>query len=313
MLKEAINFLKGAVERKGTALYTFHDGVARARNHIMEAAHPVPELQGTFALAADDLDAALARMPSDPDITTANNAIVLKCGCFKSTLQVLSTDEPLPFDRSSDWLSLPKKFIERLGMAKVFANTDTTKWHSGIFLGDGLIRATDGRVAIEIEMPELKAPNISFPTEVVAYLEKRQEDPTQWYQTDNSTSFWWSNGAWLCCQHTWEWPTNVFDPLFAHCRPDTPVKIDDAWRAVLSYAVARGSGEVQLHPDGFHARSGHAEHDAEHATGVEGETLWASDALQRVVAVATAFDPDSPTGVSRFVGDNLKGIIAGKR
>src|ERR1051325_1559729 len=98
MLYDAVQFLKGAVGRNlpggAPSTYIFHGGFCFAQNAAALAAYPTPELPSTFALAADGLEAPLARMKAQPELSAGDNegTLVLKKGRLRTTLQIMYAD-----------------------------------------------------------------------------------------------------------------------------------------------------------------------------------------------------------------------------
>jgi hypothetical protein len=316
-LHEAVEFLKGAVARSmpggQPATYVFHGGVMHAQSPAILAAYPVPHVLGTFALAADDIEGALARMPSEPEVSAGDGTLILKAGRLRSSIDLLACEMPPGGDADANWEDVPQAFIPALRAALPFVPKEGT-WHRSIKLEDGRVLALSNRSACEVAVPGLTVLGYAaLPTEAAAYLAKLDEAPSGYRFAAGALSFTWAAaGAWARCQLlSAEWP-DVFDRLLSG-RAEAPVELTQEWRDAFDDACALGDGDVTVKPGGLYAASQHAQHDAEFLTGVERETLWSIDALKPVFGCAQAWSPDEQKGPAYFCAPGVRGVVMAKR
>ena len=262
-LVSAIKFLKGAVQRNlpggAPSTYVFCDGVVYARGAGMLAAYPVPHILGTFALAADDIERALARMPAEPQISAGNGTIVFKAGRLRSSCMVMAADEPGgKIDPNAAWQPPPTQLLEVLRTVLPFVSPDGT-WQRSAKLETGRVLALSDKSAIEVLLPNLNVGNhnISLAVESVAYLAALDKAPTGMLADDRSLSFLWANGAWARCQLMAQaWPDGIADRLLARDGDDAPpIDITPEWRGAFDDIDALGDGTITVGPDGLTGNS----------------------------------------------------------
>lgn len=310
-LSDAIDFLKNAVDRVGSesaAKYIFSDGFAFARSAAILACHPV-DLDGTFALPADDLDKALARLGDDPTIEGAEGAMVLRKGRLRSSLTVLEADAPLVPERA-EWRAVPDGLTKALGLALPFVSPEDGTWQRGVRFAEGRLVAINNRSAAEVAVPGLPAVGI-LSDDAVAYLAKLPE-PSGWIAAGGSVTFGWPGGAWVRCQLlNYDWPDDLVDKYLGG--PDeAPVAFTDEWREAVEHLSVLGDGAIRVTPTGLRGTRDHSKSRYKFETGAVKETVWASDMLKSMLAVGKAWNPDAE-GPARWVGDGVRGIAMRQR
>jgi hypothetical protein len=311
-LTAAISFLKSAVERNtpgGTAaLYVFHEGYAFARSAAILACHPI-DLDGTFALPADDLDAALARLKEEPEIGAGEGTIILKRGRLKSSLKVLAAEAPHVPDRG-DWSPVPAGLQSALKLTTPFASDEGT-WQRGVHFTEGKIAAINNRSAAEAPILELQPMGAILDADAARYIADLPL-PSGWVVAENSFTFGWANGAWVRCQLlNATWPA-IADRVMTDAGDDAPIKITDEWREAVAHLAVLGDGAIRIASDGITGARSHSDSAVEFETGVINKTIWNADLLQQVFAVATSWNPDAE-GPARWIGDGICGVAMRRR
>ncbi len=321
-LKEAVPFLKGAVARSmpggAASRYIVNDGWLYAQSPAILAAFPVPHMLGLYALAADDLEGALARMTDEPTLEAGDGTLIFRSGRLRSTIQLMETEPPATLAADVDgegdnagWEALPDGFAAALETALPFASKDGT-WQRGIRIETGRIVAINNRCSVEVSVPALMLAEPSIlASEAVEYLGKLDE-PARWRPAADHAVFVWPSTAWVRVQAlAADWP-DIVDKVLNSAGDEAPIALSDEWHAAFADAAALGDGNLAISPSGILARSQHAEHDAAFATGCERQTFWSLEALKPVFAVASAWHPDAQ-GAARFIGPGLRGCVVGQR
>ena len=313
-LIDAHKFLRGAV--RGQPSYGFDEGRMYARGPALLASYPVPHMLGTFAVAQEELDSALSRMPSEPVVSGGDGAIVLRSGRLRSTIDLLDYASPGNAPAPDDaWPEPPAGLLAALGRALPFVS-DSGTWNRSVKLETGRVLAMSGFSAVAVDVPGLEVEgHLALTDEVAEYLSKLPP-PARWLVDASSVSFSWASGAWVRCQSTaLPWPDGVFDRALGMGVADgDPVAISDAFREAFADVVALvdGNGVVVVDPEGMRGKSEHAEHVVAVPTGVAGESQWAIRALRPVVPVARRFWPRAD-GPSRFEADDARGVVMPRR
>jgi hypothetical protein len=311
-LKEAIEFLKGAVDRSASgvatpAVYSFHEGWAYARGGALLAGHPVPQILGTFGLAAADLDAALARMRVEPAIEAGDGAIVLRSGRLRSSIDLFEVFPPEIAEPAGE--PLPEGLLSALEKARPFVGHEGT-WQRGIELRTGFVRAVTNVAGVRVDVPGLvvDAPT-ALSDEVVAYLVAR-DPPAAWAREPGRVTFTWLGGAFARCQlMSYPWPRLVDELFAATADVATPVAIDDAFRDAVADLAALGDDHLDLGPDGLVGKSAHATHAVDLPVAVAEVSRWRIAALKNVVAAATSWAP-TPASPAAFAAPGVRGMVS---
>jgi hypothetical protein len=317
---EAIAFLKGAVGHSlpggQPSIYSFNDGVMYAQSPSVLAAYPTPHLLGTFAMAAEDIE-ALSRMPSEPEISAGDGTIIFKAGRKRSTIDLLDSAPPIGIPDNLSFDPPPPGLIDALRTALPFIPSDGT-WNRSVLIHNNRVVALSNRSSIEVKFDGLADhPTATLSDDCVSYLCGLKEGPVGWHHTNNAVIFSWSSGAWARCQRTalpWQTPydTPEFFENFA-AKAQNPVSITDDFREEFAFVAALGDGTVTLTPEGMVGRSPHAEHAADMPTGAQRTSTWAIKALAPVIACASVWHPDTQDGPAYFSGPKLCGVVVGQR
>jgi len=311
-LTDAIGFVKDAAERSMPggvpALYVFHGGFVHARSAAVVAAHPV-DLDGTFALPADDLDAALARLGDDPIIDAGDGTMILKKGRLRSQLKVLEAEVPVVF-AAPEWQGVPPTLMKALELVAPFASDEGT-WQRGVHLADGRAAAINNRSAAESPVADLPDMDAILGDGAARYLPTLPE-PSGWAVAANSISFGWPNGAWVRCQLVnASWPA-IADRVMVSAGDEAPITLTEEWREAIDHLSALGDGAIRVMPQGLKAARSHSDAKVKFDTSATKSTTWAADLLKQIAGVATAWNPDAE-GPARFIGEGLRGVVMRRR
>jgi hypothetical protein len=319
-LLDALPFLKGAVRRSlpggAPSTYIFHGGAMYAQNAAILSRYPMPHILGDFALAADDLEHTLARMPTEPEIGAGDGTLILKAGRLRSSITLMAC-EPPHGDPSgiNDWSDPPAKFLASLRLVEPFV-PDEGSWQRGAKLEDGRIIAISNHSAVDIKLDGLVVGDVQvvLTDDCVRYLAKLDEEPSKIHFDGSSMWAIWPSGAWVRCQlSALDWPPDIFDRIVGGAGEATPIELTQEWREAFGDIVALGDGSLTVRPGAVHGRTEHADHDAEFATGVGIETRWSTVILKPMFGCgATAWNPDAD-GPAAFAGPGLRGVVMRRR
>jgi len=318
-LLDALPFLKGAVQRSlpggAPSTYVLHEGAMYARNAAILASFPMPHILGTFALAADDLESALGRMPTEPQISAGDGTLILKAGRLRSAITLLACEPPSGRpDGINSWDDPPAGLMSALRLAEPFVPKDGT-WQRGIKLEDGRALAISNRAAIEVTVDGLEVMGQAVITDdCVRYLAKLDGDPSSVHFSDIALWLRWASGAWVRCQlSALEWPPDIFDRILDGAGDDVPIELTQEWRDAFADIAALGDGTLTVREAALYGRTEHAEHEAEFTTGAARETYWSLATLKSMFASgAAAWNPDAQ-GPAAFRGKGFRGVVMGQR
>lgn len=320
-LKEAVAFLKGAIQRSmpggATSIYIVNDGWMYAQSPAILAAFPVPHMQGLYSLAADDLEGAMARMPTEPTLSAGEGTLILKSGRLRSAIQLMEADPPAVTsdqldEGDNETADVYDGLLRAMTVALGFVSKDGT-WQRGVRIEDSRVLAINNRCGVEVTLDGFAPPAPCILTsECVAYLTKLSDPPARVRFAGDHVLFRWPNTAWARCQAmNAEWPA-VVDNILNGADDTTPVELTADWRASFDDVASLGDGNIELRADGIFGKSDHAEHNSEFETGVTRTSYWSLEALKPVFATAERWNPDAQ-GAARFTAKGLRGVVVGQR
>ena len=322
-LRESVPFLKGAVARSlpggAPSVYIFNEGVMYAQSPALVAAYPVAHIMGTFGLAADDLEGAIGRMPTEPAVSAGDGTLILSAGRLRSTIQLFAAEMPEEAREQAatnePWAECPVGLWPALALAQPFVSADGS-WQRCVCLLDGRLLAMNNAAGIEVKCDDLhlSAPQAPLIDDAVEYLAKLPP-PAEWREERAALSFRWPSGAWVRARlAAVEYSVAIMDRIFEGIGNGAAVPLTQEWRDALddirALAADGKSATVDLGPSGIVGRSAHGEHVAQFATGCERETRWAMRALLPVFGAAKQWCPDAH-GAASFSGDGLRGAVVG--
>jgi hypothetical protein len=316
-LRDAVAFLKDAVgQNKAQPVYVFHGGACHARAPSVAASYPTPEILGTFALAAEALEPALARRAAEePALEFAGDRLTLRWSrpALRAAMRIAEAEEPFVDLSAVGWAACPPSLVPALRAALPFVADDGT-WQRGVRLRGDRVSAFGGRSMVEVEAEGCALADVNLDGDAARYLVGLRDGPQEFGTAPGALWFRWPVGAWVRLSLlATPWPEQT-DRLLADLG-DPPVALDDAWRGAIADVAALGDGAVVLTPDGVRGRTDAVDSAVEFATGVAATTEWAKDVLLPVLRVAERWDPDAAAagGRSAFAGKGLRGVVAGIR
>ncbi len=316
-MHEVVNFLKDAVQRgqgAGTAgCYVVRDGAIYARNMALQAGLPWPD-QSRFTLPADALDAALSRMKEIDSITIEDDNVVLRSKRLRSTIKRIH-EEPAPmpdFPPDEEWTPSPPGLARALQIASMFVGDRT--WQVAVRLSAGAATAFGPQAGVMIEVPGLDVPRpFLLPKETAIYIAS-QGDPDELTVETNTAIFRWEDGRWI--RTTFindEMPDGIIRKILDEAGDEAKIQINDDWREALADASALSDDTVQLSASGFTAikENVRSDVDLEVDVGTDHLSKWRAKRLADVFQVATSWNPEAYPQPALFLGEGLRGVVAG--
>lgn len=319
-MHDAISFLKDAINRgpisAGTSdCYIVEPDMIRANNECMHAG--INWESGTsFVIPAVALDGFLARCKEVKNIKVSEDAVIFKSGRIQSTISRRFQVPVPPPTLPSEWHRSPPGLGAALKVAVQFTNEQATGgriWQTGVRLWDGRVTACNGATFLDILLDGLAIdqPRVLFKKQADFLI--AQGDPDEFGWDKHTLSFRWEDGRWVRFRLIdGTFPEEIFQQLFdTRVGKEAPIAITDEWREAYQDAMALCDGTVGVTPEGFKAIKEHIESMVELETGVQNISWWNSKDLGKVIAVADAWNPANYPEATLFIGNNIKGCIAG--
>lgn len=313
-LHEIIDFLKDAVTRGAGAgingCYIVHNNHIHCRNISTQAGLPF-DSKANFALPADAVDAALARM-KDVELIVQPDAVILKGGRMRSTIKRITDEAPPLPDPIDYWIPSPPGLAAALNTAKGFCGDRI--WQIGVRLMNGKVTAFSGKAGIDIDVEDLviETPFLLLaPT--AAYI-AAQGDPDEMAVEPAAVNLRWKDGRWVRCQFLAdEMPEDQIESIFENAGETCSIKVTQEWRDAAADAEAMSDGTVKLTFEGLTGIRDNITSIAEFDTGLESthSSFWNAKSLIEVLAVATEWQPQAYPYPALFLGEGIRGVIQG--
>jgi hypothetical protein len=327
-MHEVISFLKSAVDRTEMAgmrgCYVVKAGQIYSRNFGLQAGVEFPS-EVDFNIPASRLDAALARMKQIDDITLGDDTVTIKSGRLRSTIKLLMDEAPLPPDlpAEDDWVPCPAGLVPAMKVAKGFVGKEG--WQSCVRLLDGRVTAFKSAAGIDVTVPGLVVESILVTTEVVDFLVSQGSPDFMGPSSNNTLTFRWGDGRWLRVNsYASAMPEAIIKGIFEQVGNEIPVAVDDDFRAGYADAAGMTDDAVALTPRGLRGRSSDGTADSVVDIDIPGlpdghESFWATanqamgPVMDAVVPLMTAWNPTTWPAACYWEGENMRGVVVGRR
>lgn len=313
-MHDIIAFLKKAVGRDSNSTimgcYIVKDGSITANTVGLQAGIMMASTI-EFNVPADELEAALARMPSVTGIGFDGRAVTLRGGRLKAVIDCVPDEPPMSAAMPEVLQDVPEGFVEALKLANAFTADDG--WSSSIRLKPDRVTAMNNRSGIDIVLPGLAVPSpVLLPKNAVEFL-IAQTAPAQFHCDGNSIMFRWPDGRWVKTQLYDASIPSVMDTVFDALDGTADVEINDEWRGAFEDAAALSDGTIMLTPTHLRGIKGAGTNDAEIATALpEGHvSYWFAKTLEAVIGAATHWCPTAYPKPALFTGTNVRGLVMG--
>ncbi len=317
-MKEALNFVKGAIARKDFVPELTHFNISDGRivgyNGDMAISSPIgvdirakPHAQ-TFIKAVNSAQEEVALS------LTKNGRLSLKSGKFRALIDCLQGDESRFIIPEGQVIDLGENFIDCIKALSPFMGVDASRpWASGIMLRSGSALATNNIILTEYWHGNTLPFSINIPKPAIAELIRIGENPKKVQATQNSISFHFSGDRWIRTQLlAITWPEQI-DKIFE--APGTPTVVAAGlFDALETLKPFTDDGSRVFFTDKGIATS----HEPEIATTVDIEGLHAGccfhhSMLSLLDGTATKIDFTTYPKPCKFQGDKLRGVIVGLR
>jgi len=316
-LKEALNFVKGAIARKDfvpeLTHFNIQDGRIVGFNGDMAISSPIgvdirakPHAQ-TFIKAVNSAQEEVALS------LTAAGRLSLKSGKFRALIDCLQGDESRFIIPEGEVIDLGENFLDCIKALSRFQGIDASRpWSSGIMLRSGSALATNNICLVEYWHGTTLPFPVNVPRAAIAELIRIGENPTKVQATRNSISFHFSGNRWIRTQLLiQEWPDQIDRILDAGGTPTgIPGGLFEALETLKPFTD--DGSRVFFTPTGIATSF-----EPEVATTVDIEGLpqgcYHHAMLTLLDGLAEKIDFTTYPKPCKFQGDKLRGVIVGLR
>lgn len=316
-MRETIEFLKRALNRTPNAgvfgYYHIADGFAYAQNGHMQAVAPI-DTSESFSVAGEELEAAFARITTEPHIEFKGTALVVKAGRLKATVPCIHCTPPGIASRAeSEWKDLPQSVVPALIVASKFLIGTGQGWTQGIRLMTGRLTTVNNFCGLDIALPDWESPASILTKESVEFL--AADPPGQYAHVPGGLQFRWLDERSVQCQLIDQEMPKMVDEIFAKAGQDAVCEITPEWRSAFADAAAVTDEKIELCRTHMTAIKGATRITIDVETDVpEGHaSIWSTKVLTPMVEIATHWNPNAWPSPALFRGNGLYGVVIGRK
>lgn len=317
-MKEALNFVKGAIARKDFVPELTHFNIMDGRivgfNGDMAISSPIGVDIRAKPHAATFIKAVNSAQTEVALSLTRNGRLSLKSGKFRALIDCIPNDESRFIIPEGEVIQLGENFLDCITALSRFQGIDASRsWSSGIMLRTGSALATNNICLVEYWHGNTLPFPVNIPRPAIAELIRIGENPEKVQATKNSISFHFSGGRWIRTQLlVTEWPEQVDQILGCGGTPHgIPDGLFDALETLKPFTD--DSSRV------FFTKQGIAtSFDPEAATtvdvaGLQEGCCFHHSMVSLLGGIATQIDFSTYPKPCKFYGDKLRGVIMGLR
>lgn len=322
-MKQEITWLDDALSGKDIELMMTHylvkGGEIRATDGRIIASHPC-QVDGEFLVPGEELQTILKRLKEEPKIKLEDGRVSLRCGRFHGSIQTLDIRENIwrfPEDHQPKWEPFPKALLPVWRDLRPFISPNAIHlWACGVTLAPGWAFASNNVVLAGAPVEAAKI-NVIIPTWVIDFVLARAEHLTHWAVTNNYMAFRWSNGAWM--------RSTLIDGAFPELEkaammiksvPKPTQKISPEYREAVLRIAGLSENGVLIYANRVSGRTAYSEINESLKSEVPKDneySKWGAMYLEQVIEVATAWSPSNWPKPTPFIGERVRGMIAGMR
>lgn len=318
------SFLKAYVKVKSAVApnddtYLSHicvrDGMMFATDSRMTAAAEV-EFDGTFLAPAQEFYKAMTILgETDSKLTIKDqDSIVISKSRRRVTISTLDPEDFQYNLPDGDVIMIPDGFVEALKKVAPFMSDDRTKaWANSVRVKGNNVYATNNITLASSTFSNWdRDVDITLPDWVVKYIISRDVKLLAMSYKENSVSFNWEDNSWVRSLRLTEEMPDVVLALMDKIG-DVEFAITPEWKDAFTTVAMMSDDIVRICDDRIKAGKGKALIECEVSSPVAEETLWHPRYMELVVNACTHFDPGDWPKPCSWKGENIKGLIVGRR
>lgn len=320
--------------------YLVRGGEIRATNGVLTASYPWPDDDACFLVSGAEFERVIARMTEgDVEVTQPEeqDKIVVRSGRFSATIATLPPDAwAYPGVEDAQWRDVPDDFVEIMKSLRAFiADKPAQAWQGCVALEHGNMYATNG-IAVAGSACEIGDVQALLPASAIDFVLRRLEGLEQWSCNENYIAFRWQTDAWMRVQSVLgrfheraaEMVRNAYE-----LQPSQ--EITDEFRDAFADVAGLAEDTIRIYRDKLESKfkrsvvvapiedcevppdSAETYIDdkgrSKKRTVPGGVSVWGAAYLAPVISQATHWQPSLWPKPVPFRGDNIAGLIVGRK
>jgi hypothetical protein len=320
MLKE-LQFVKGAVAKKNFDPTLTHFLIRNRRvwgfNGVIGLSSPIecdldiaPQgYQFLRALNACDETVSLALTPS--------GKLSIASGRFKTTVDCVPPEEHKALPPAGGFVELNGTMLKALRVLEPFIGFDASRqWACGILFRGAMAYATNNIVFMQYWLGADFPLEVNIPAQAVRELLRINEEPLGLQICEDRLTFYYSGSRWLMTKlSALEWPGASLDAIFKLTESASYAPVTEDMMKALEVVAPFADDMGRVYFDGRSAKTSiePTEATAYDFDGAPAEGLYNVHQLLNLRGVALSADFSAYPKPVSFMGDSVRGVIAGLR
>lgn len=298
-------------------VYHIRGGQLRAKNRIMRAGIPIM-YDEDLVVPGREFEKLVKAIRKNPEVTIGKNQLLFKVDKMRVTLPRLSDEKNPEVDEiEGDVIDLTPEFMEIVKtLNDLLEDAKNPDWQNSIICVNGqMISTFKGQILMVADYEPFKENDTKclLPFPLVKFLLNKKTPPDEMILTETQVQFNWPDDSWVISSViTGKVPAKLFKLL------DTIEEISweftDEHREAVKDAAALGAESISFKKDGATAllATGQIDMDVEFPVPETGTSRWDVGHLLKAMNVASKFNFSQYPQPCIFVGDKVRGMLAGK-
>ena len=314
-MMDALDAVKEAVSSKDLVAYLthyyVHDKTITATDGRMVACAPFPD-DREYLVPADEFERSLALVGEEGKISVKDTAIWLSGRKRRAKVKTLDPGNFSHLLPPEGREHCPITLLPTLRRLRPFVSDDASKgWSMAILFREGRGYATNN-VVVATSDTESDFKDCMIPAWAVDYLLDREQPPAEYSVTDNCLAFHYLDNSWMRTQLPADQPPDLIFELADNIE-GTPEPITAEWRDGFEAVAKMSENEIRVHADKLTGGHRHADVEIDISTNVKDEAAFHPKFMGLVLLAATEWDLSKFPDPAPWWGDNIKGLMVGRR
>lgn len=298
-------------------VYHIRGGQLRAKNRIMRAGIPIM-YDEELVVPGKEFEKLMKTIRSNPEVTIGKNQLLFRVDKMRVTLPRLSEEKTSEVEELDGKLvDLTPDFIEIIKILhELLEDAKNPNWQNSIICVSGqMISTFRGQVMMIADYEPFRESEVRclLPFPLVKFLLNKKTPPDEMILNENQVQFNWPDDSWVISGII---RGNIPAKLFKLTEDvgDASWEFTDEHRAAVADVMALGADSITFRKEGAQAQlpTGQIDLDVDFPVPEEGSSRWDVNFLANAMKVASRFDFTKYPQPCTFVGDKVRGLLAGK-
>lgn len=310
-VKAAVDTAYGETHDLGTVRVS--GGAITATDSKLLARAPI-DLDDEFAVSAPALEKCFKRF-ENPKVTVGDQFLTVSEKRRRARIQLLDPREVVGMEFQESLLRAAPEGI-RAACAKLrpYLSDDMARPSlCGVHFEDGRAFATDGRIIAETRTDTFGIP-VTFPAWLVDYIIRREETIVSAYANEAQIGFRFCDGSHVVsCRFAQDMDAVRVSRIVEQSYEKPDVVITPDMREAILDAIEFAEDQIIIGPGAVKTEKGVTQFSTDVESAVTLDTVWSPKVVAAMMKHATHFDARKWPEPCSWRGENIRGLIIGRR